>query len=133
MSAAILLQGKLERAPESRISRNGNGFLSATLRVATGSELQFWRIFVFSESARAELARLGEGDALAVQGTPKFEIWRPEGGEPRVSLGVTAEHVLALKQPPRERKPKSEKKPQQYRARRDRPAVDAQLNDDIPF
>jgi single-stranded DNA-binding protein len=134
MSAAILLQGKLERAPETRTSRNGNCFATATLRVSSGSELQFWRLFVFSESAQAELARLGEGDALAVQGTPKFEIWHPESGEPRVSLSVTADHVLALKQPPRERKPKAEKSPAPpVRARRDLPSIDPDLDDRVPF
>ena len=49
MSASILLQGKLERAPETRTSRNGNSFTTTSLRVSAGSELQFWRLFVFSE------------------------------------------------------------------------------------
>jgi single-stranded DNA-binding protein len=97
MSASILLQGKLERAPESRVSRNGNSFATATIRVSAGNESHFWRLFVFSESAQAELGRLEVGDAVAVQGTPKFEVWRPENGEPRVSLSVTADHVLALR------------------------------------
>jgi hypothetical protein len=109
MSIAILVSGKLERAPEQRVSRNGAPFAMATLRVSTGTELQFWRLFVFSESAQAELSRLGEGDALTAQGVPKFELYRPDGGEPRVSLSMTADHVLALRQPPRERKPKAEK------------------------
>ena len=82
MSANILLQGSLAKAPESRVSRQGNAFAMATLRVASGNESQFWRLFVFSESAQAELMRLGEGDALACQGSPKFELFRPEAGEP---------------------------------------------------
>lgn len=137
MSAAILLQGKLERAPESRTSRNGNNFATTTIRVSAGSELQFWRLFVFSESAQTELARLDVGDAVAVQGVPKFEIWRPDNGEPRVSLSVTADHVLALRQPPRERKPKPATPRESWaapdRLRDDRPRVDPDLDDHIPF
>lgn len=109
MSCAILLQGRLERAPEQRVSRNGAPFTMATLRVSAGNELQFWRLFVFGESAQAELARLGEGDALSAQGSPKFEVYSPEGGAARVSLSLTADFVLPLKAPPRERKPKSDK------------------------
>jgi hypothetical protein len=109
MSIAILLQGRLERAPEHRVSRNGAPFTMATIRVSAGSEMQFWRLFVFSDSAQAELARLGEGDAFTAQGVPKFEVYTPEGGAPRVSLSLTADHILALRQPPKERKPKAEK------------------------
>lgn len=133
MSVSILLQGKLERGPEARTSRNGNSFITATLRVASGGDLQFWRLFVFSESAQTELARLGEGDALTVQGTPKFEIWRPESGEPRVSLSATVDHVLALKQPSRKRDPKADNSARPDRARSDLPSPDPDLDDRVPF
>lgn len=136
MTVAILLQGKLERASETRTSRNGHAFTMATLRVSAGSELQFWRIFVFSESAQAELARLGEGDALAVQGTPKFEIYERDGAA-RVSLSLTADHVLALLQPPKERKPKAEKPaaPPDLHSRAERRigVSDPDISDDMRF
>jgi single-stranded DNA-binding protein len=106
MSSHLLATGTLTKAPESRISKSGNRFAMATLRVPAGNEVQFWRLFVFSESAQAELMRLGEGDALAVQGLPKFEIYRPEAGEPSASLSLTVDRVLALRQPPKERKKK---------------------------
>ena len=121
MTAHVLLQGSLAKAPESRISRQGNPFVMATLRVSAGNEIQFWRAFVFSESAQAELMRLGEGDSLAVQGSPKFEIYRPEAGEPRVSLSITVDYILALRQPPKERK-KRESAP--ATARSEKPASD---------
>jgi single-stranded DNA-binding protein len=107
MSVFALIQGSLVKAPESRVSRQGNSFVMATLRVASGNESHYWRLFVFSESAQAELMRIGEGDSLACQGTPKFEIYRPADGEPRVSLSITVDHVLALRQPPKEKKPKA--------------------------
>lgn len=138
MALSILLQGKLERAPEIRVSRNGANFTMATMRVSAGTELQFWRIFVFSESAQAELARLSEGDALSVQGIPKFEVYRPEGGAPRVSLSITVDQLLALRQPPRERKPKESPAPAPQPARRpplDRHASDGAdvFHDAMPF
>lgn len=117
MTVAILIQGRLERAPESRMSRNGSPYSLATIRVQSGSELQFWRVFAFCETAREELSRLDAGDALACQGAPKFEIYRPEGGEARLSLSITADHVLPLRQPPRQRARKGEsegKEPRRY-------------------
>ena len=142
MTAHVLLQGSLAKAPESRVSRQGNSFVMATLRVTVGNEAQFWRLFVFSESAQAELMRLGEGDALACQGVPKFELFRPEAGEPRVSLSITVDHVLALRQAPKERK---KKEPAPTPARSEKPAPDRSglanhrcdgsdpFHDEIPF
>jgi single-stranded DNA-binding protein len=48
--------------------------------------------------------RFAEGDALSVQGAMKAELYQPEGGEPKVSLSIIADRVIALRQPPRERK-----------------------------
>jgi single-stranded DNA-binding protein len=143
MSSHILATGTLTKAPESRVSKNGHAFVMATLRVTVGNEAQFWRLFVFSESAQAELMRLGEGDALACQGVPKFELFRPEAGEPRVSLSLTVDHVLALRQPPKERKKKdpapaparSEQQPASDRSSLNRHGDDGvdHFGDDIPF
>jgi single-stranded DNA-binding protein len=142
MTSHILATGTLTKAPESRISKSGNRFAMATLRVSAGNESQFWRLFVFSESAQTELMRLADGDSLAVQGAPKFELFRPDAGDPRVSLSITVDHVLALRQPPKERKKKA---PAPTPARSKKPAPDrSSLNrhgdsgedrfgDDIPF
>ncbi len=108
MTVSALIHGTLAKPPESRTSRQGNPFAMATMRVASGNESQYWRIFVFSESAQAELMRLGEGDALACQGVPKFEIYTPDGGAARVSLSLTTDSILPLRQPPRERKKKEQ-------------------------
>jgi len=136
---AALLSGVVQRAPESRMSKAGKPFVTTTLRIKDGDGAQFWRLFVFSESAQAEIMRLGDGDALSVQGVPKFELYRPEGGEPRVSLSLTVDAVLALKQPPKERKPKPDKAPPPRtcadRGRLDRHAGDGVdvFGDSVPF
>jgi Single-strand binding protein family len=106
MTAHILLSGTLHKAAETRVSKNGRQFTLAKLRVKDGEATQWWQLFVFSESAQLELRRIEENDALAVQGVPKFEIYTPDGGEPRVSLSITVDSVLALRQPPKERKKK---------------------------
>ncbi len=104
MTALAIITGTLHRTPEARTSKAGRPFAMATIRVKDGDGAQYWKIFAFSESAQAELMRLREGDALSAQGTMKAELYRPEGGEPRLSLSLTADQVLALR--PEKRKPK---------------------------
>jgi single-stranded DNA-binding protein len=104
MTAFALANGALFKAPEQPTSKTGRPFVTATIRAKDGDASQFWRITAFSESAQAELMRLGEGDALAVQGSFRAELYTPEGGETRVSLSIIADHVLALRQPPKARK-----------------------------
>ena len=102
MSAFVLVSGSLFRAPEKRTSKNEKPFVTATLVAKVGETTQWWRIIAFSENAQAELLRLSEGDALSVQGALKVEEYEKEG-QKRVSLGVIASHVLALRQPPKPR------------------------------
>ena len=68
--------------------------------------------------------RLVEGDKVSVQGSLKVEPYTARDGQTRISRTVFADHVLALRQPPRERKPKADNSTQ---------AVDPSLNDSIPF
>jgi hypothetical protein len=102
MTVFALLSGKLQSAPESRTSKSDKPFVLFTLRVANGNELQFWKVFAFSETTQAELLALNEGDALSVQGVPRFEIYAPDGAAPRVSLSITADHIVRLRPLPSE-------------------------------
>jgi len=145
MTVSALIQGSIAfGAPQQRTSRNGNSFVTFNMKVANGTESAIWRVFVFSESAQAEVLRLGEGDGLACQGTPKFELYQPEGGAARVSLSLTADHVLALRQPPRERKkkdapasmaasPPPQRAPERGGFKSRCGAATAGLDDEIPF
>ena len=143
MSFALLAQGTIAFGdPQQRVSRNGNNFVVFKMKAASGNDSHVVTVFVFSESGQAEALRLHEGDSLAVQGTPKFELYRPENGEPRVSLSITVDHVLALRQPPKERK---KKEPAPAPARAEKPAPDRSglanhrcdgsdpFHDEIPF
>ena len=51
--------------------------------------------------------RLGEGDKVSVQGSLKVEPYTGRDGQTRINRTVFADHVLALRQPPRERKPRA--------------------------
>ncbi len=106
MSAHVLISGVLYRQPEQRTSRAGKSFVVATVRAKEGEGSQWWKVLAFSESAGAELLRLGDGDAVSAQGQLKAELYEKDG-ETRLSLSVIADHVLALKQPPRQREKKA--------------------------
>jgi single-stranded DNA-binding protein len=94
VSAHVLLTGSLFRPPESRTSKSGKQFVTATLKVKNGDEMQWWKVLAFSESVQAELMRLTDGNAISVQGAFKVELY-----EGRLSLSIVAAHVVALRQP----------------------------------
>jgi hypothetical protein len=132
MTAHVLISGSLFRAPEQRISQSGKRYVVATLKATTtdNSSSDFWSIMCFSESAGAELLRLGLNEKLAVQGLLKIEIFEKDG-RPRISRTVFVDHVLALRAPPKERKPKAEKPaPSQEQSAA---TTDPGLDDSIPF
>ena len=69
MSAHALVSGRPLRQPESRTSKNGKPFVTATLKVKAGADfIDWWKILAFSESLGAELMALRDGDALSAQG-----------------------------------------------------------------
>jgi single-stranded DNA-binding protein len=103
MTILALVSGALFKTPESRQSKAGKTFVSATIKSSDGNAMTFVRLVCFSETVCAELMRLKEGDQLAVQGALKAELYRPDGGEPKVSLSLIADNVLAVRQPKNER------------------------------
>jgi hypothetical protein len=137
---SALVTGQLFKTPESRTSKSGKPFVTATLKCKDGDGMQFIRLVTFSDHVQVELLRLGEGDSLSAQGAMKAELYRPEGGEPKLSLSIIAAQILALKQPPKEReaKPKTPPPdPPDPRSRQERCsgswAPGAGPSDDIPF
>jgi single-stranded DNA-binding protein len=131
MTVFALVSGSLFRAPEQRTSKTGKPFVTATIRAKDGEASQWWRVTAFSETAQAELMRLTDGDNVSIQGAFKAELYQPEGGEPKVSLSIIADRVLALRQPPMERKPK-DTRPRQERLAGSWSPGDGP-NDPIPF
>ena len=103
MTAFVLVSGTLSRAPELKTAKSGKPYASATIRVAADGAAEFWSILAFSESAQADLSRLGEGDKVSLQGSLNLEVYTSKNGEQRISRTLFADHVLALRQPPSER------------------------------
>lgn len=106
MSVYVLIAGSLFREPEQRTSGVGKQYCRATIRAAADGEAsEFWSILAFDDTTKAELMRLHDGDKLAVQGKPKFEIYEKDG-KARVRHTIFADGILALRAPPKERKSK---------------------------
>lgn len=126
----VLVAGTLFKAPDQRTSKAGKLFVTSTLKAKDGEALQWWRVTAFSESVMAELMRLAEGDALSVQGALKVEEYEKDG-QKRVSLGVIADHVLALRQTKQKVAKVDRHPPQRQASQQVKPA--ASFDDDIPW
>jgi len=107
MTAFALISGALFRAPELKTAKTGKPYVAASLRVTADNATDYWSVLAFSETAQAELMRLGEGDKISAQGSFKVEPYTARDGQTRINRTIFADHVLALRQPPRERKPKA--------------------------
>lgn len=137
MSAVALVTGNMFKAAERKTSKNGNQFVTATIKAKDGEGAQFWRLTAFSTDAANELMRLSPGDAVAVQGRFSAELYQPEGGAPRVSLSMVVDQAMAARPKPRQHTPKA--KPLQHASpfapshmTSTTSAVDG-LNDDLPW
>jgi single-strand DNA-binding protein len=133
VSAYVLLTGSLFRGPEQRVSKASKPFVTATLLVKDGEESQFWNLIAFAEAPVAWLMNLHEGEEVAVQGRLQIGEYERDG-EKRVSLGVIADNILALRQPKREN-PKIDAACQSQssgKAPSGRAGVKPEFDDDLP-
>jgi hypothetical protein len=140
MSQQALISGRLQGAPTTRPTRTGGEWTAFKLKVASGNRVEFWNVSTFSDTARSEIAGLGEGDALSAVGEISVETYQ-WNGETRVSLKLTADRILALK--PKPAKPKDKPPRSSHAAGRAVAAASwaaptlalggAHGDDDIPF
>jgi hypothetical protein len=128
----VLVTGTIYRQPEQRTSKAGRPFVVATLRCKNGDATQWWKVLAFSESAGAELLRLGDGDAVSCQGTLKAELYEKDR-ETKLSLTCIADAVLPLRQAAKPRAKAEDKPAPMSRRRRDAGVIDPALNDRMPF
>ncbi len=140
MTVAVLISGSLFRAPEQRTSQASRRFVSATIKVGgENRDAEFWSALAFGTTAGEELMRLAVGERLAVQGGLKIETYVANDGTTKISRTIFCDHVMALRQPPKERKPKATREP----ATAGPPSSDVEgpterapssfYDDDIPF
>jgi single-stranded DNA-binding protein len=100
-----LIQGRLFGNPQSRMSQNGNPFVTAKLRTPMANgESAFVNVIVFSKGAMAALLALQEGDSAALAGELKVSVYSDKNGEARPSLDLTAHAVLTEYHVQRKRK-----------------------------
>ncbi|MEM5316093.1 single-stranded DNA-binding protein [Paraburkholderia sp. JHI869] len=93
-----LVSGKLHGKPQQRTASNGSGktFVTATLRCGTGEgEAQFVNVIAFSETVKATLLTLGDGDPVALCGSLTVSVWTPAQGEARPQVKLTATAALS--------------------------------------
>lgn len=90
-----LIAGRLYGQPQQRLSKNGNPFVTAKLRVSMpNGETAFVNVITFRESVGAALLALSEGAAVALAGELKAGAYTAQDGTPRPSLDLTAHEVL---------------------------------------
>jgi single-stranded DNA-binding protein len=138
MSVAVLVTGTLFKEPQQRTSQAGKRYTVATIKAAAADNTtsDFWSVLAFGTSAGEELLRLAVGERLAVQGGMKVETYTANDGTTKISRTVFADHVMALRAPPKERRPKKPaadapiETPAKETAAAGEPAF---FNDDIPF
>jgi single-stranded DNA-binding protein len=134
MSVFVLVSGALFKNPEMKTSKSGKTYATASIRTASADNTaaDFWNLLVFSETVAAELMRLSEGDKLAAQGSLKLEIYNN-----KISRTVFVDAILALRAPPREKKPKAAKPAPTAQGHAEQsiipPASSPTFDDDIPF
>jgi single-stranded DNA-binding protein len=135
MTVAILISGSIFREPQQRTSSSGRKYVTTTLKAAAADNAtsDFWSVLAFGDTAGAELLRLAIGERLAVQGSMKVELYTAASdGKTKISRTVFADHVLPLRQPPKERKPRAAK-PAPTSQETATTATDPDLDDSIPF
>lgn len=124
---AALISGSLFRAPEQRTAKSGKPFVTASIKIRDADAASaFVRVMAFSESAQAELARLQDGEAVAVQGPLKVETYAAADGTTKISLSIVADHILPLRSPPKKRATMAKPSPSSA-------PLDRVFDDAIPF
>ena len=100
-----LIAGRLRGAPQFKTAANGSPFasfrLSATDR--SGTSL-LCSCIAFSDTARAAVEALEDGDSVAVSGEATVKTWAGNDGAPRLGLDVLVHGVLTAYHLGRKRK-----------------------------
>jgi single-stranded DNA-binding protein len=133
MSVAILLSGAIFKEPQQRTSSSGRKYVVTTIKAAAAdNSSDFWSVLAFGDTAGAELMRLAVGERVTIQGGLKLEIFEKDG-QARISRTIFADHVMALRAPPREKKPRAAKPAPTSSQSSTESAPSSFYDDDIPF
>lgn len=135
MSIYALLTGVLHKDAVSRVSQNGNEYVTCTVRVEQEGQTVWANVICFDALACAELLQLKAGDALSLQGKAMPKVYMKDQ-EARPSLQVTAAQVIGLAASPGKARPRYKPKAEaRETARTGAVAGDADegFDDPLPF
>ncbi|SDQ29234.1 single-stranded DNA-binding protein [Paraburkholderia tuberum] len=105
MSIDALIAGKLFKTAEERRSGAGKVFVTAKVRAAMGDgESIFVNVIAFSDSAKAALLALDDGEAVALAGSLTPKVWTDRDGNAKPALDMVAAQVLTTYHVQRKRK-----------------------------
>jgi single-stranded DNA-binding protein len=100
-----LVGGKLFKAPEERRATSGKTYVTANVRAADGDgEGLFVNVVAFSDSAKATLLALDDGDSVSLTGTLKIATYEARDGSVKPSVSMVAQKVLTAYHVSRTRK-----------------------------
>jgi hypothetical protein len=102
MSARAIVSDALFKAPVSKTSKTGKPYVFATVREGKGDAARWWKAFIFSADAMAEVLLLGDGDPMAVSGEFDCQAYKTEAGDDRLSWSIMVDGVLSARKPKRE-------------------------------
>jgi single-stranded DNA-binding protein len=112
MTARAIVSGVLFRAPVEKTSKAGKPYVVATIRDSSGETARWWKVFVFSGSAIADILRLSDGEPIAVAGEFDCELYATPSGESRLSWKITADAVLSPRRKPKAKSEGTNRQPQ---------------------
>jgi single-stranded DNA-binding protein len=100
-----LIAGRLFGKPQARTSKSGNSFATAKVRTPMpNGESTFVNVIAFSNTAKAALLALGDGDSVAIAGELKVSIYTGQDGVAKPSFDLVAHAVLTEYHVSRKRK-----------------------------
>lgn len=125
-----LVAGKLWKTPEERRSNAGKTFVTANVRAADGDgEAVFVNVVAFSDSAKAALLALEDGDSVSLAGTLKIGTYEARDGSVKPSISMVAAKVLTAYHVARKRRAVAEASAGDNRSKHE-PAM---ADDDLAF
>ncbi|MFC5427211.1 single-stranded DNA-binding protein [Paraburkholderia denitrificans] len=90
-----LVSGKLYGAATERTGQSGRPFVVAKVRAVSGEdESLFVNVIAFSDTTKAALLALDDGDSLALAGTLTPKVWTDKHGDAKPALDMVAHGVL---------------------------------------
>jgi single-stranded DNA-binding protein len=95
MGIQVVVTGVLHKDAVSRISQNGNPYVTCSVRAEQDGQTVWANVICFNEAAQEELLRLKSGDAISVHGKAAPKVYMKDD-EARPSLQVTASAVHSL-------------------------------------